>query len=324
MLQPVRPNVFASRCLGFEACRWNGVSVPVEYIEHLKPHVFFVTVCPEIEIGLGVPRDPVRIVEAEKGSPRLVQPQTGRDLTDRMARFTSGFLARLSDIDGFILKEASPSCGMKEVKVYPGPGKAAPRTQRGAGFFGGAVLERFPSAAIENEGRLRNFRIREHFYNKLFARARFRRVRESGAMSELVHFHSSYKLMLAAYSQKELKVLGKIVADPTRKHFPDIITDYQEHFHLAFTKPARRASHVNVLQHTLGYFSEELSSEEKSYFLDLLEQYRAKKMPLSACISVVKSWIVRFGQPYLADQAYFKPYPWELATVTDPGKGRDL
>jgi uncharacterized protein YbgA (DUF1722 family)/uncharacterized protein YbbK (DUF523 family) len=320
----VRPNVFASRCLGFEACRWNGVSIPVEYIEHLKPYVFFVTCCPETEIGLGVPRDPVRIVEEEKDNPRLVQSKTGRDYTDKMARFSAGFLARLVDIDGFILKEASPSCGMKGTKVYPGPGKVSPKAQRGPGLFGGAVLERFPHVAVENEGRLRNFRIREHFYTRLFALARFRKVIESGAMSELVHFHASHKLMLTAYSQKETKILGKIVANPTRKHFPDIISDYQKHFYVAFTRPARHTSHINVLQHAMGFFKDELSPDEKSYFLDLLEQYRAKKTPLSACISVIKSWIVRFGQPWLADQAYLMPYPWELATISDSGKGRDL
>ncbi len=319
-----RPNVFASRCLGFEACRWNGISIQVDYIEHLKPYVSFVTTCPEVQIGLGVPRSPIRIVEKKPGKPRLIQPETGHDVTEKMVRFTGHYLAHLADIDGFILKEQSPSCGMKGVKMYPSEGKVSPRAERSAGFFGGEVLKRFPYAAIEDEGRLRNFRLREHFYTKLFALARFRAVRETGATSELVHFHASHKLLLMAYNQTEMRFLGKIVANPARKHFPDIIADYQEHFLRALTVLPRYTSHANVLQHASGYFKDELSGGEKSYFLGLLEQFRANKVPLSACLAVVKSWIVRFGQPYLADQVYFEPYPWELAAISDSGKGRDL
>lgn len=322
MLLFAKPNVVVSRCLGFDKCRYNGVTIQVEYIEHLKPHVNFITVCPEVEIGLGVPRDPVRIVEEQKGKPRLVQPATGKELTDKMIKFADRYLFSLQDIDGFILKEASPSCGIKGVKIYPKEGKVAPRTSRGTGFFGGQVLKRFPYAVIEDEGRLRNFRLREHFYTKLFALAKFRSVRDSGAMSELVHFHASHKFILMAYSQKELKVLGNVVANPEKKRFSEVISRYQKHFQGALVNLPRQTSNINVLMHALGYF--ELSKEEKSHFLGLLEQYRARKIPLSACLSVVNSWIARFGQPYLADQAFFEPYPANLVEISDRGKGRDL
>ncbi|MBD3285046.1 DUF1722 domain-containing protein [candidate division WOR-3 bacterium] len=318
-----RPRVFASKCLGFEACRYNGVTIPVEYIEHLKPFCDFVTVCPEVEIGLGIPRDPIRIIEIE-GRRYLYQPAKDKDYTKKMSRFTDHYLEGLTDIDGFILKEKSPSCGLNKVKIYPGKGKVSPKAEKTSGFFGGAVRERFPFAAIEDEGRLLNFKMREHFYTKIFALARFRKVSSTGATSELVHFHASHKLLLMASNQKELRALGKIVANPARKHFPDIITDYREHFHLALGNPARYTSHINVLQHAMGYFKNDLSPDEKTYFLDLLEQYRHAKLPLSALISVIRSWITRFSQPYLADQVYFKPYPWELATISDSGKGRNL
>lgn len=320
----LKPRVFASKCLGFAACRWNGVTVNVPYVEQMKPHVEFVTSCPEVEIGLGVPRDPVRIVEKEKGNPRLVQSDSGKDFTERMVKFTDDYLAGLADIDGFILKEASPSCGMKGTKRYPRAGKVQALPHKGPGFFGAKVLEKFPFAAIEDEGRMRNFRLREHFYTKLYALARFREVRKSGATSELVGFHASHKLLLMAYNQNQLRILGRIVANLEKKRFAEIITSYRENFLQAFANLPRYTSHVNVLEHALGYFKDKLESGEKSYFLDLLGQYRSKKMPLSACISVIKSWIVRFSQPYLADQAYFSPYPWELAAISDSGKGREL
>ncbi|MBN2379384.1 DUF1722 domain-containing protein [candidate division WOR-3 bacterium] len=318
-----RPRLVVSECLGFKTCRYNGETIPVAYIEYLKPYCDFITVCPEVEIGLGVPRDPVRIIEID-GECHLYQPAKGRDQTRKMTRFVDRFLSGLSDVDGFLLKESSPSCGLNKVKVYPGKGKTAPKSEKTSGFFGGAVLERFPYSAVVDEGRLRNFRIREHFYTKLFALARFRKVKSSGATSELVHFHASHKLIFMVYSQKELKILGKIVANPVRKRFPEIISDYEDHFHLAFRDLPRYISYINVLMHAMGYFKNNLSSDEKAYFLDLIEQYRARKLPLSACISVLRSWIARFTEIYLADQVYFDPYPWELATISDSGKGRNL
>jgi len=318
-----RPRIVVSACLGFEACRYNGETIPVEYIENLKPFCDFITVCPEVEIGLGVPRDPIRIVEID-GERHLYQPARDRDYTKRMVKFTGKYLEGLTDIDGFILKEKSPSCGLNKVKIYPRKGKVSPRAEKTSGFFGGAVLRSFPFAAVEDEGRLRNFRLREHFYTRIFASARFRDVKTSGATSELVHFHASCKLLLMAASQKELKVLGKIVANPAGKRFPDMIQDYEKHFHLAFTNLPRYTSHINVLEHAMGYFKDNLTAEEKSYFLGLLEQYRAKKVPLSAPVSVLRSWIARFEEPYLADQFYFEPYPWKLATISDSGRGRDL
>lgn len=317
-----RPNVFASRCLGFAACRYNGVSIPVGYVERLKPHVNFITTCPEMDIGLGVPRDPIRIIEKEEGNPRLVQPATGKELTDKMIKFADRYLSSLRDMDGFILKEASPSCGMKGVKRYPDEGKVAPKASRGPGFFGGEVVKRFPWAAIEDEGRMRNFRLREHFYTRLFTLARFRQVKASDAMSEVVHFHASHKFLLMAYNQEKMRILGRIVANSEKKRFTEIISTYQQHFHEALASLPRYTSNINVLMHALGYF--ELSKEEKSYFLGLLERYRARKIPLSACLSVVNSWIVRFGQPYLADQVFFEPYPANLVVISDSGKGRDL
>lgn len=323
MLRFPKPKVVASKCLGFQNCRWNGDTIPVKYIDEAKPHVNFITICPEVEIGLGVPRKPVRVIEHDDRL-RLVQPDTRKDFTDKMTKFTGEYIESLYDIDGFILKGQSPSCGLKGVKIYSSATRTYPNRQRGAGLFASSIAEQFAYAAIEDEIRLRNFRVRENFYTKLFTLSRFRAIKASGATSELVHFHSAHKYLLTVYSPKQLKLLGKIVANPARKHFPDVIGEYQNHLHLALANIPRHGSHVNVLTHCLGYFKSDLDPGEKTHFLELLEQYRAKKIPLSACISVMKSWISRFDQPQLADQVYFEPYPWELATISDSGKGRAL
>jgi uncharacterized protein YbgA (DUF1722 family)/uncharacterized protein YbbK (DUF523 family) len=317
-----RPNVVISKCLGFERCRWNGAVIPDDFVDSLKPHVSYRPVCPEMEIGLGVPRDPIRIVDQGQG-PRLVQPSTGQDISRKMREFTDTFLGALSEIDGFILKYRSPSCGMKGVKIYAGPEKGAASTP-GPGFFGGPVIERFPEAAIEDEGRLKNFRLREHFLTRLFTMADFRQIRRAGTMRALVRFQAANKFLLMAYNQKELKILGRLVANLEKRPLAEIMEDYQQHLAGALSRPPRYPSNINVLMHALGYFSRELSAKEKAFFLDALERYRSEKVPLSVPLNLARAWVVRFDQEYLSQQTFFLPYPEALMEITDSGKGRKL
>jgi len=315
------PIVVVSKCLGFEACRWNGVTIPDSFIKKLEPFVEFKTVCPEVEIGLGVPRDPIRIVKGGN-SLCLMQPATGKDVTGLMTDFSDGFLSSIGDVDGFILKGKSPSCGVKEVKFYPGMDKAA-AVDRGPGFFGGAVLERFAETAVEDEGRLSNFKIREHFLTRIFALAHWREVEKTKAIPALIDFHTDYKFLLLAYSQKELKFLGQIVANPDKKPAEEVFADYGRHFKRAFSRIPRNSTNINVMMHALGYFSENLIKNEKRHFIGILDKYRQGAVPLSGPLSILQSWIFRFGQEYLARQTYFEPYPEQLCEITDSGKGRD-
>ena len=314
----VTPNVVVSKCLGFAECRWNGQTIPDHFVDQLEPHVHFRPVCPEVEIGLGAPRDPIRIVSVD-GEPHLLQPETERDVSEEMRSFTHEFLDSLEDIDGFLLKNRSPSCGLNDVRIYsnPKPGAAA---SRGQGFFGGAVMERYPQLAIEDEGRLKNFRIREHFYTRLFTFAEFRTVRESGRMKDLVQFHAENKYLLMAYDEARLRRLGRIVANPGGASFEEVIDDYEGDFYAAFSGMPPCGSHVNVLQHAMGYFSDRLDPDEKAFFLEALERYQDGKVPLSTNINLMRSWIARFDNDYLASQTFFEPYPEELVEITDSGK----
>jgi uncharacterized protein YbgA (DUF1722 family)/uncharacterized protein YbbK (DUF523 family) len=314
------PRVVVSKCLGFEACRYNAQVIEDKFVARLEKHVKILDVCPEVEIGLGTPREPVRLV-FEDNDVKMIQPDTGRDFTPKMKRFSKDYVASLKDIDGFILKSRSPSCGLQDAKVYPQREKA-PAMEKGPGMFTKEVLDRFPNAAIEDEGRLNNFRIREHFLTKLFVLARFRKLKNKPTARGLVQFHSENKLLLMAYSQKELRQLGRIVANHEKRGMGDVFADYETHLSAALSRAARYTSHINVLMHALGYFSKELSSREKAHFLDLLEQYRKAKIPLSAINSVLRSWILRFDTEYLESQVYFEPYPAELVEITDSGKGR--
>ena len=305
-----RPNIVLSRCIEFDHCRYDGSMIPSDFVAALKPHVSFIPVCAEMEIGLGVPRSPIRIVSIE-GEPRLIQPATGLDVTDKMISFSRSFLGSLSGIDGFILKFRSPSCGMKDIKVYSGPDKHS-SVAKAPGFFGGAVVKSFPGLAVEDEGRLRNNNLREHFLTRIFTLAAYREVEREASMKRLIRFHTVNKLLLAAHSQKESKVLGNIVANREGQEISSLLKDYREHLEMALKRPPRYTSKANVLMHSLGYFSSELSSEEKAFFLQSIERYKQKKLAFSAPLSILQSWIARFDEKYLKSQTFFEPFPEDL------------
>jgi len=320
---PAKPCLVVSKCIEFEACRWNGLKISSWVIKLLKPWVDFIPVCPEVELGLGVPRSPLRIVRRE-GSLRLVDSDNGREFTEAIRDFSSKFLNGIDEVDGFILKERSPSCGLKNVKIYPREGKVAPINSRNPGFFGKAVKKSFPGSPREDEGRLNNFRIREHFLTRIFAGARLRKVFREKSLGALVDFHSDHKLMLMAHNQEMLRELGRLVANRQKLPINRIQEAYREGFLAALAEPPSPGAVINVLMHALGYFKKKLSPREKTFFLESLEDYRNRRVPLGVPITLVSSWIVRFQEPYLARQAFFSPYPEDLVEVSDSGKGREV
>lgn len=310
MRQFVRPKIVISKCIEFDHCRYDGSLIPSDFVKALKPHVDFTPICAEMEIGLGVPRSSVRIISAD-GDFRLVQPATDLDVTERMRDFSSRFLGSLSEVDGFILKHRSPSCGMKDIKVYSGS-EGFGAVSKTSGFFGGAVVKRFPDLAIEDEGRLRNYNIREHFLTKLYALAGFREVQEKGSISELILFHTANKLLLAVHSQKEANILGNIAANREGLTFAEQARRYREHLAIALRRPPKYTSKANMLMHSLGYFSDKLSREEKAHFISNVEKFKQRKIPFSALLVTIQSWIARFDEGYLKNQTIFEPFPEDL------------
>lgn len=320
----LRPVVVVSRCLAHEACRWNGACINDSFIQQMEPLVEFRPVCPECEIGLGVPRRPIRIVQGiEENTIELIQPTTGRVLTDTMNHFTTGFLGGLSEVDGFILKSRSPSCGPDSVKVYRGTEEHTV-VARQPGFFGKAVRERFPLVALEDEGRLHNFLIREHFLTRIYTWARFRATKAHGGMKHLVEFQSANKYLLMVYSQTWLKTLGGIVANPNKDPVAKVYAAYEEALAQALLRAPEYTSQINGLEHAYGHVSQFLQRTERAYFQDLLEEYRRGGLPLSVPLGVVKAWALRFTENYILQQTLLEPYPQALVTISDSGKGREL
>jgi uncharacterized protein YbgA (DUF1722 family)/uncharacterized protein YbbK (DUF523 family) len=316
MREFVRPKVVVSRCLGFDHCRYNGNIISSPIVAKLTEYVDFLPVCPEVEIGLGIPRSPVRII-LENGEQRLVQSASGRDLTEVMEEFCTDYLDFTGDVDGFILKYRSPSCGIKDVKVYPTAALKSGAIGKTSGFFGGAVLKKFPHLAIEDEGRLRNARIKEHFMTRLFMLAAFRKVKSEGRMKDLIAFHTENKYLLMAYNQAGLRKLGAIVANKEGLSFQELASEYQMHLYSALSRPPRYTSTINVLMHAFGHFSQKLSSQEKALFLNWIQKYREGKTSLCPAINTIRSWALRFEDQFLTNQTLFEPYPEGLMEV-DP------
>jgi len=316
-----RPRVVFSRCLTFANCRYNGQIIASEAVEQFKRFFDCTTPCPEADIGLGIPRDPIRIVRRENRL-RLVQPATERDLTDEMLGFARGFLDTLGPVDGFVLKSRSPSCGLTDVKMFGETSEGSALPGKISGFFGGAVLERFPQVAIEDEGRLTNFSIREHFLTRVYISARFRMLEERPSMAGLVQFQAENKLLFMAYNQTRMRELGRIVANLERLPVAEVFKRYAERLPLAFARQPRFNSAINVLQHGAGYFKDKVSAREKGFLADALESFRSGRVPLSVPQSIIRAWVARFDVPYLEQQTFFRPYPEELQFISDSGKGR--
>ena len=313
-----KPKIVVSRCLGFAKCRYNGQTIPDDFIESLKDYVEYTTVCPEVEIGLGIPRESIRLI-VEDGKIELYQPATDNLYTDEMDKYSIGKLEEIGDVDGFILKGRSPSCGTKDVKVYKGRGKA-PNLGKDLGIFAKHVIEKYPYLAVEEEGRLTNLKIREHFLTKLYTMMNFKNVVESNSMGELVSFHSTNKYLLTAYSQVYLKKLGKIVANHENLPFKDAVYSYRENLGHAFSDIPKNTNYINSFMHIFGYFSDSLTDKEKEFVLDSFEKYRQDKLPLSVPVNILRSYVLRYEQDYLLSQSIWSPFPEELLDISDSGK----
>ncbi|BER93405.1 MAG: hypothetical protein PWP60_1062 [Candidatus Atribacteria bacterium] len=309
MRQFERPKVVISKCLGFEHCRYDGSIIESPLVTKLKDFVDFIPVCPEVEIGLGVPRRPIHIVLLKEGM-HLIQSETEKDVTADLVSFAETFL-NIRDVAGFILKAKSPSCGVGDAKIYVPQSKKV--AQKGNGLFAQQIINKYGYLAIESERRLENRAIYEHFLSKIFATADFWAAKHTLSMKKLIDFHTRYKLFLMAHHQSATKELGKIVANPHGKDTETVFAEYEVHFFRALRRAMNRRLAINVFYHVLGYFKDKLAHSEKGLFMNLLEGFRRGTVAFPVLVNIVRVWIARFNEPYLAQQVFFSPYPLELS-----------
>ena len=318
----LRPKVLISKCLEHGHCRYDGSMISSEFIKRIKDYVDFQVVCPEMDIGLPVPREAIRIVYKD-GEKFLVESMSGKDHTEKMNKFADEYSHIISKdhFDGAILKSRSPSCGIKDVKMYPSAGRVNCSPIKSSGFFGGAIQESHPHLPLEDEGRLRNYDIRDHFLTRIYTIARFQTIKDGLSLGELVKFHSEHKYLLMAYHQTKLKELGSIVANHGKHNKSKVFMDYEENLKMALARPMKKGKNTNMILHMFGYVSDFLSADEKAYFLDQLGLYNQNKKPFSVIMAILYGWVIRFDVDYLNMQHIFEPYPIEILDVMDSGKG---
>jgi len=304
----VKPRLVFSRCF-YERTRYDGGEIKDEIIERLKPFVEAILVCPEVEIGLPIPRPKVHIVlERHTSEKRLIQEGTGIDLTERMRNFCKAYLENLPKVDGFILKAKSPSCGLGQAKYYR-EGRIAGKTY---GFFAEEVRKLYPYHPAIDEGRLKDRDLREHFLTQIFSLAELRHLIANPSSKGLVEFHTKHKYLLLAISQRELQNLGRLVASGTIS-FEEKLKQYEKGFRVALSKRGTRKRHYNALLHIIGHFSKRLNRGEKIYLHHVLEKFKKGVLPLWFVREMLKTYALRFELDYLLKQSYLYPFPEELA-----------
>ena len=317
-----RPKILVSRCLGFAACRYDGQILKNTFVEQLQDHIDLITVCPETDCGLGIPRPPIRLCDSEQGLV-VYQPATGRVVTDRLQATIDGILREHPQVDGALLKSKSPSCGLFDTKIYKGIDMPQP-LRKGAGLFGEQVLARYSPGAVEDEMRLTNLVLREHFLIKVFTLARYRVLSEQPSMGTLVAFHASHKLLFLAYNQSRFRLAGKIVANHEKRPITEVVDSYRMELAQILDTPMRIPGVINTLYHAFGWISEHLRPEEKQYVINTIEEYRDERLPLQAATRLIEAHALRFGNNYLLSQVFLRPYPRALAGLHDTGRGREV
>jgi len=277
-----------------------------------------------VEIGLGVPRATVRLVRLDGGD-RLVQPATGRDVTGEMSAFAARFLDALPPVDGFLLKGGSPTSGTGGVRVYPSAAKSA-AIDRIPGMFAREVLTRFSQLPVEDELRLNNPRIRDHFLAAIFSLAAFREVEATGDPDALAQFHEASTFYLTACHRQLARRMERLVASRAGLVPSELFVRYRQMLGSALARGPRYTGNINVLLHALGYFRNRVTREEREYCLRLIDRYRNGHATLAEPRDLLRSWVLRFQEPGLMDQTFFAPYPFALADLPEEAteRGRDL
>jgi uncharacterized protein YbgA (DUF1722 family)/uncharacterized protein YbbK (DUF523 family) len=311
--QPIRIGV--SSCLLGAKVRFNGGHKRSDFlVDTLGSFVEFVPVCPEMEIGLGAPRETLRLVRdgATARATRLVANQTGVDHTDAMNSYAERRVLALGreGLSGYVLKKDSPSCGMERVRVYGSSGRP---TRDGSGLFAAALMRQYPSLPVEEEGRLSDPHLRENFIERVFAYRRLRSFFSSQwTLGGLVQFHTIHKLTLMAHSPTAYGELGRFVAGAKRLVRHKIPERYELSLMEALKKLATTARHTNVLHHMLGYLRPHLDRDSRDELVTLIDDYRRGLVPLAVPIALFRHYVRKFDISYLREQVYLEPHPTEL------------
>jgi uncharacterized protein YbgA (DUF1722 family)/uncharacterized protein YbbK (DUF523 family) len=307
-----KPKLGISACLLGQNVRYDGAHKRDNFLtDTFGRFVEWVAVCPEVEVGMGVPRETLRLVGPPE-EPKLIAERSAKDWTHAMHRFAAVRMRQLVELKlaGYVFKKNSPSCGVERVRVYSP--KNMP-VRRGRGLFAAAVMAGFPLLPVEEEGRLNDPALRENFIERVFAYQRWQEaLAEPKSAGALVQFHTRHKYLLLAHSERHYRRLGRLVADVKKISLREAYEEYGRTFMEALAMHASAKKHANVLDHMMGYFSDRLSAAERSELVELIRDYRTQLVPLIVPVTLIQHYVKKYEVAYLNEQIYLAPSPKEL------------
>jgi uncharacterized protein YbgA (DUF1722 family)/uncharacterized protein YbbK (DUF523 family) len=276
----------------------------------LSEYFSFRSFCPEMSIGLGVPRPTIRLTRSGGGIRLTGSDNPDMDLTDDMNRWSTDAIEGMRDLSGFILKNNSPSCGMERVRVYDGNG--AP-SRDGTGLFAAALMSAMPWLPVEEEGRLNDPMLRENFIERVFVYYRWQQMMNDGiTVSSLMEFHQRHKFILLAHDEVEFRKLGPLIANVDKNTLDQVADEYLLRMMTSLKARSSRKRHTNVLMHVMGYLKNKIDSDDKQEMIEVMDKYRHGKVPLIVPVTLMKHHLRRFPDEYISSQYYMAPYPEEL------------
>lgn len=300
-----------SACLLGQEVRFDGGHKRDAYIMGSLSQFFeFIPVCPEAAVGLGIPRQPIRLVKTDHGVRAIGVRDPRLDPTEALADYGYETAGQLSDISGYLLKKDSPSCGMERVKIYNERGMAE---RKGVGIFAASLMQAMPLLPVEEEGRLGDPVLRDNFIERVFVYDRWQNeVASDPSAARVVEFHSDHKFLIMAHSQKAYRELGRLVADAGKADIQALASEYVALLMKTLAKPATSRQHVNVLQHLMGYLKKQLDAADRAELAEVIQDYRNGLVPLIVPITLLNHHFRRHPHPYVQRQHYLNPHPREL------------
>ena len=308
MADYARPIIGISKCLEFDMCRYDGSRINNNFVRNMKKYVDFVQVCPEVGIGLGTPRKPIRLVKID-GVKNLYQPSSEKNLTEEMHNFTKKFVSSVDNLDGFIFKRDSPTCGISNVRLYHKLGTDS-GYQKTTGMFSEGVSAEFPNMVKEDEKRLENITIREHFLTRIFVLANLRESLELQSVEKLFEFYSKNMLLFLCHDEKLTAELGVLITN--EDNFKIISKKFENIIYEILSFPIQKSPMMNTFDYMFNFVKSKLSESEKSHYQSLIDEFENNLIAHSEISTLLYSWALRYNVQLIIEQSLFDPFPKNL------------
>ncbi len=308
-------NIGISSCLLGEKVRFDSGHKKNSYITSVLADYFeFRPFCPEVSIGLGIPRETIRLVSIDDTVRCVGTKTTDLDVTDQLRESAEKQKNWHQELCGYILKKDSPSCGMERVKVY----KDDMPTRKGIGLYAERMMQNFPNLPVEEEGRLEDARLRENFIQRVYIYARWKALAsEEISLAKLQSFHAQHKYIFMSHNQLKAKELGALLADTTASDLEALSQRYLTNMMALLKIIATRNNHVNTLQHIQGYLKNHLDTDDKQELRAAIDEYRKGLLPLIVPITLLRHHFRRHPNTYITNSFYMQPHPGELMLLNN-------